>query len=295
MAGSPDRPGHLGSGARARIVFGTVALSGGPPAHTLLDRFRGAGGRALDLANSYEDGEAARAVGGWLAGRRLAGELTLYVKGCHPPTCRPELVGPEVERALRLLRVERLDVFLLHRDDPGFPVAAWAQALHAEVAAGRVGAVGVSNWTLVRTRELARALPAGELAAFSNHFSLADMLEAPWPGCLAVSRPGLCELAGMRVDVLAWSSLALGYFAGRESPSWSSPANAARRERARALASERGVSTTAIALAYVLHAGAHVLPVVRTGSAAHLDELMAAAELELSPAELEWLEAGAAI
>ena len=48
----------------------------------------------------------------------------------------------------------------------------------------------------------------------------------------------------------------------------------------------------AVALAYVLHQPENVLPVVGTLSEAHLDEALAAAELELSPSELGWLETG---
>jgi aryl-alcohol dehydrogenase-like predicted oxidoreductase len=280
---------------RSRIVFGTFALPDTAIAPALLDRFHAAGGRALDVANVYLDGEAARAAGKWLARSKPAG-VVVYAKGCHPPACRPELVGPEVEKALRLLGADHVGVFLLHRDDPNVPAEAWAEALQAEVAAGRIGAFGLSNWTLARTRELAAAVARNSgdgcdgLVAFSNHYSLAEMVSEPWPDCLAVSAAELAELGAMDLRVLAWSSLATGYFAGREQPSWSSPANAARRERARDLAARRGVSPTAIALAYVLHQASHVLPVIGTVSQDHLGEALGAAAIELTPAEAGWLE-----
>src|SRR6266568_36369 len=291
---SPDGSDPAAS-RRSRIVFGTFALPDTAVAPALLDRFHAAGGRALDLANVYRDGEAAVAAGKWLAQRRPAG-VVVYAKGCHPPACRPDLVRSEAEKALRLTGLDYLDVFLLHRDDPGVPAQVWAEALQAEVAAGRIGAFGVSNWTLTRTRELAGAVARtgrGGLAAFSNHFSLAEMVSAPWPDCLAVTRAELPELAALGLRVLTWSSLATGYFAGRDQPSWSSPANAVRRERARELAARRGVSPTAIALAYVLHQDDHVMPVIGTVSADHLGEALDAAALELTADEAGWLERGA--
>ena len=118
------------------------------------------------------------------------------------------------------------------------------------------------------------------------------MVSAPWAGCLAVSRGELDELADLGVKVLAWSSLATGFFAGRETPHWDSPANRARRERAAELGERLGSSPAAVALSYVLHQPNHVLPVVRTGSEAHLDEMLAAAELRLGDEELKWLETG---
>jgi aryl-alcohol dehydrogenase-like predicted oxidoreductase len=221
--------------------------------------------------------------------------MVLWAKGCHPPACHPDLVQQEVEYALRLTGLEYLDVFLLHRDNPEVPVQAWVEALDAEVTAGRIGAFGVSNWRLGRTRELAAAAAGrGEhgLVAFSNHFSLAELVAEPWPDCIAVTKAELPELAGLGLRMLAWSSLATGYFAGLEQPSWVSPGNAARRDRARELAAQRGVSPTAIALAYVLHQDDHVLPVIGTVSADHLDEALGAAAIELTPAEAAWLERG---
>jgi aryl-alcohol dehydrogenase-like predicted oxidoreductase len=283
------------SARRGRIVLGTFAVDDNEAAPALLDRYYAAGGRALDLANVYRDGEAAQAAGTWLRKRGLAGDMVLWAKGCHPPACHPGLVQQEVEHALRLTGLEYLDVFLLHRDNPEVPVQAWVDALDAEVAAGRIGAFGVSNWRLGRTRELAAAAAGrGEhgLVAFSNHFSLAELVAEPWPDCIAVTKAELPELAGLGLRMLAWSSLATGYFAGLEQPSWVSPGNAARRDRARELAAQRGVSPTAIALAYVLHQDDHVLPVIGTVSADHLDEALGAAAIELTPAEAAWLERG---
>ena len=280
---------------RARLVFGTLDLPDTSLAPRLLDRFHAGGGRAVDVANVYRDGEAARAAGKWLRSRPSADGVVVYAKGCHPPHCSPDLVGAEVDKACSLLGLPQLDVFLLHRDDPSLGVAEFADALLEQVDAGRIGGFGVSNWTVSRLRELRTYLDgndAGHLLAFSNHFSLAEMVSAPWEGCLAVSRGELDELGDLGVKVLAWSSLATGFFAGRETPHWDSPANRARRERASELGERLGSSPAAVALAYVLHQPSHVLPVVRTGSEAHLDEMLAAAELRLGDEELRWLETG---
>jgi aryl-alcohol dehydrogenase-like predicted oxidoreductase len=280
---------------RARLVFGTLDLPDNSLAPRLLDRFHAGGGRALDVANVYRDGEAARAAGKWLRSRPSADGVIVYAKGCHPPHCSPALVGAEVDKACRLLGLPQLDVFLLHRDDPSLPVAEFADALLEQVDAGRIGGFGVSNWTVSRLRELRTHLDgngARHLLAFSNHFSLAEMVSAPWEGCLAVSKEELVELAELEVRMLAWSSLATGFFGGRETPHWDSPANRARRDRAAELGERLGSSAAAVALAYVLHQPGQVLPVVRTGSEAHLDEMLAAAELRLGDDELRWLETG---
>jgi aryl-alcohol dehydrogenase-like predicted oxidoreductase len=276
-----------------RIIFGTLDLPDGDRGARLLDRYVDAGGWALDVANVYQDGEAARTVGRWLArGSRPA----LYAKGCHPPRCGPDLVAGEVDHARTLLDADFLDVFILHRDDPSVPVSGWAEALLGEVDAGRIGAFGVSNWTVERARELREHLDvigADGLQAFSNHFSLARMVSAPWPGCLALSEDDLRAVGELGMTVLAWSSLARGFFAGHDTPEWDSPSNRARRDRAGQLAARLGCSVSAVALAYVLHQRDHVLPVVGTRSEAHLDEALGAAAIQLSADDVAWLEDGA--
>ena len=117
------------------------------------------------------------------------------------------------------------------------------------------------------------------------------MVSAPWPGCLAVTKEELDELADLGVKVLAWSSLATGFFGGRErltgTARQSGPTRAGGRARRR-----RRQLAAAVALAYVLHQPGHVLPVVRPAPRRTLDEMLAAAGFRLGDEELEWLETG---
>jgi aryl-alcohol dehydrogenase-like predicted oxidoreductase len=281
-------------GRRSRLVLGSADLKDDAVTPGLLGRFYGAGGRALDVANVYADGESQRAIGKWLRASGVRDQLVLYGKGCHPPFCSPGLVHEEVERSLTNLGVDRLEVFLLHRDDPSVSVAIFADALQEEIAAGTILGFGVSNWTLARFRALSdHVRRAGDgLAAFSNHFSLAEMVTPTWPGCLAVTKGDLAELARAGVQMLAWASLAMGYFAGRDPQSWASPENEARRRRAAQLAAELGTTPNAVALAYVLSQPPNVHAVVGTRSEEHLAEALEACELELTPEQTAWLEAG---
>src|SRR4029079_6027059 len=120
-----------------RLIFGTLDLPDGDGGARLLDPYVEAGRRVLDVANVYQDGAASQTVGRWLA-RGTSPRPALYAKGCHPPRCAPELVTGEVDRSRMLLDADFLDVFILHRDDLSVPVSAWAQALLAEVQAGRI-------------------------------------------------------------------------------------------------------------------------------------------------------------
>jgi aryl-alcohol dehydrogenase-like predicted oxidoreductase len=279
---------------RSRLLYGSADLRDDDVTPVLLSRYYDAGGRRLDLANVYGDGESERAIGKWLAGTGLRDELELHVKGCHPPYCDPANVNAEVERARAALGVDRLDSFTLHRDDTQIPVEAFAEVLLAQVEQGRIAAFGVSNWTFARFVELLSALgiDAGKLAIFSNHFSLAEMVVPTWPGTLAMSEDELAALDAAGVTAIAWAALAGGFFAGRDQPSWAAAANLERRTRAEELAGRLGVTTPAVALAYVLAQGPRVWAAVGTRSLAHLNELLAAPALELTPDDLVWLRDG---
>jgi aryl-alcohol dehydrogenase-like predicted oxidoreductase len=284
-----------------RLVLGTANLAEAEKPDAVLDAFYDAGGRAIDLANVYGEGAAERVVGDWLRTTGRRDDVALYAKGCHPPLCEPQRVSSEVETALGNLGTDRLDAFLLHRDDPRIPVEAWAEALLGELRGGTIEAVGVSNWSLDRFSELRAQLTGsdddGGPAVFSNHFSLARMAEPPWPGCVAIDSASARALVGSGVTLLAWASLAHGYLssdAGGGDPSisrhWDTRENRERRRRAAELARELGVTTAAVAIAYVLaHDG--IRPVVGTRSVEHLADVLSAERLELPPEQLAQLEA----
>ncbi len=278
-----------------RLVLGSADLLDDDVTPRLLDLFHSEGGRALDLANVYGDGDSSRAVGRWLTQTRSRDEFTLYVKGCHPPFCSPALVSVEVDRARSLLGVDLLDVFVLHRDDPGYPVAAFADALREQVERGAIASFGVSNWMLARYQALRVSLgaPADRLRVFSNHFSLATMVTPTWPGCLSMSKEDVDAVAADGGTPLAWACLAGGYLAGRDVPSWTSAQNDERRIRLDQLAAGRGTIGPVLAVAYVLQRSDAMLAAVGTRSATHLAELLGAPRFGLSIEELDWLERGA--
>jgi aryl-alcohol dehydrogenase-like predicted oxidoreductase len=282
----------MSTDTRSRLLLGSADLRDDDVTPTLLDRFYEAGGRKLDLANVYGDGESQRAIGKWLAARGVRDALELHVKGCHPPYCDPTHVAGEVERSRTLLGVDTLDSFTLHRDDLEVPVDAFAETLLEQVERGTISSFGVSNWTFARFQELRAALgvDAATLAIFSNHFSLAEMVTPTWPGTLAMSEDELAALARSSVTAIAWAALAGGFFAGRDVPSWAGEDNLARRQRAQELAGRLGVSTPSVALAYVLSQGPRVWAAVGTRSLSHLGELLSAPEL--SPDDLAWLRHG---
>ena len=283
----------------SRCVLGTSGIRD-DTGFDRLDRFVAAGGNGIDTGRVYGGGASEAAVGRWIRRAAPAG-LTVFGKGAHPPHCTPDAVAADLASSLDALGVPRIDVYLLHRDDPSVPVGEFVDALEAERRAGRIGAYGGSNWTLPRlvaANRYAREHGAAGMTAVSNHFSLAEPVDALYQGCEATPAELRDHMAATGITLVPWSSQARGFFADvpRESldPNvwrcWDTAANRARAARAAALAAELGVATVNIALAYVLAQPFPTLPVIGPQTADELTIALRGIDIELTPAQLAWLE-----
>lgn len=289
----------------ARVVLGWSRMRDRRLASSILDRYLEHGGNAIDTAFAYGDGEPEALLGELLAERRLGPEVVVIGKGAHPPHCAPEAVRSQVEQSLARLRLDRVPLYLLHRDAPSVAASEFVDALAACAAEGLVGAYGASNWTPTRVDEAnayARAAGVAPFVAVSSNFSLGVPNEPPYPDAVTVRVPD--DLAWLRREglaLLAWSSQSRGYFSAttRADPLpdyvnrvWESDANVARRERATTVATRLGVSTTAVALAYVLCTDVAPFALVGPGSVEELEDSLNALSIDLDQELLDWLRDG---
>jgi aryl-alcohol dehydrogenase-like predicted oxidoreductase len=270
-----------------------------------LDALLEAGCSAFDLAASYQLGGTERLLGEWMASRRLRDRLFLIGKGGHPyPGLLPNrltagALSADLHASLRRLRIERLDLYLLHRDFPAAPLAPMVRTLGAALREGKILGWGVSNWSMERIeaiRTAARQEGLPPMSASSPHFSLVDWARPPWTGSVSIAGPAGREArafhARTALPVLAWSPLGAGFLTSNETGGcYGSGANVARRERARTLARERGWTVAQVALAYLFSQPFPVSAVVAASTGAKMRENVAAAAFRLTPAELEALEA----
>ncbi|HZJ52756.1 MAG TPA: aldo/keto reductase, partial [Myxococcaceae bacterium] len=249
-----------------------------------LDALVEAGCSAFDLAASYQLGGTERLFGHWMTSRRLRDRLFLVGKGGHPyPLVRPNRLTAaalvaDLHASLRRLRIERFDLYLLHRDFPAAPLEPMVRMLGAAHREGKFRAWGVSNWTVERIEAIqaaARQEGLPPMAASSPHFSLVDWARPPWTGSVSIAGPAGREArafhAGTRLPVLAWSPLGAGFLISNETGGcYGSPANVARRERARTLARERGWTVAQLALAYLFSQPFPVSAVVAASTGAKM-------------------------
>ncbi|WP_026923803.1 aldo/keto reductase [Glycomyces arizonensis] len=176
---------------------------------------------------------------------------------------RPSVLRDGVDQALRRLRVDRIGLLQLHRIDPDTPLADQLGALGELRAEGKIGHIGLSEVTVA---ELERARSIVEIASVQNRYNLLDREHDP---VLAA-----CDAAG--IAFLPWRPVAAG--------------SAGSRAEAAAVADELGATPTQVALAWLLARSPVVLPIPSTTGVGHLEENLAAADLELTSDQLDRLD-----
>lgn len=273
----------------------------------LLDAFFEAGGNLFDTGYVYGAGYTETLLGQWLKNRGVREQSVIIAKGAHSPLCYPDVIGKQLAQSLDRLRTDHVDIYFMHRDNPDVPVGEFVDAMDREVKAGRIrGPFGGSNWTMERMDEaIAYADRTGKQkpGALSNNFSLAEMLEPIWAGCVTSSTDAWkAWLTSRQMPNFAWSSQGRGFFtdrAGRDRRDseelvrvWYSERNFGRRDRAIELAARLGKSPIHIALAYVLNQPFPSVPLIGPRTLGELDDSLRALDITLSPADLEWLDGG---
>ncbi|MFF5965000.1 aldo/keto reductase [Streptomyces collinus] len=171
---------------------------------------------------------------------------------------RPEILRDQVRQALRRLRTERIELLQLHRIDPDTPLADQLGTLRELQTEGLVGRIGLSEVTV---EELERARELVDVVSVQNRYNLLDREHEPVLDA--------CAAAG--IAFLPWRPVAWGK-------------TGAEREIA-AVAAELGATPTQVSLAWLLDRAPVVLPIPGTARTGHLEENLAAADLELTSAQ----------
>jgi pyridoxine 4-dehydrogenase len=179
------------------------------------------------------------------------------------PVGRPEYLRQQVELSLRHLGVERIDLLQLHRIDPKVPVAEQVGELKKLQDEGKIRHIGLSE---VSVGDLKEAQKTAEIVSVQNLFNLAKR----------DAEPLLDHAAEHGIAFIPWFPLATGALAGPGSPLTT-------------LAKEHDASPSQLALAWLLKRSPVVLPIPGTSSVAHLEDNVAAADIELTDAEFDAL------
>ena len=207
----------------------------------------------------------------------------------------PEHLRKELDGSLQRLGVEQVELLYVHRRDASVPIEEVAQSLAELVKSGKTRQIGFSE-IAPTSLELAHAVQP--VAAVQSEYSLAT--RAPELGLLqkcaelgttmvAFSPVARSLLTDHPLSLDACKSLAFMQVNPRFQED-TYKLNMKKSEQFRTLAAELGTSASALAIAWLLAKGDHVVPIPGTRSVSHLDELAAGAGLSLSPTDLQAVE-----
>ena len=183
------------------------------------------------------------------------------------PDGRPEYLKQCVDKSLKRLRLERIDLYQLHRIDPKVPMEDSLGALKEMQDAGKIRHVGLSE---VSPDEIKRARKVVPIVSVQNQYNIGNR---KWEDTLTY-----CEKEGL--GFMPWSPIGggRGLKAG---------------DALEAAAKSHGVTVVQLALAWLLHRSSIMLPIPGTSSVAHLEENVAAEKLKLTPEEWKAIDAQA--
>ena len=266
-----------------RLGFGAMRIVGegvwGEPkdpgnAKKVLRRAVELGVEFIDTADAYGPDVSERLIGEALfpyaPGVTIATKagLTRQGPGKWLPVGRPEYLTQEVEMSLRLLKLERLDLWQLHRIDPKTPVEESLGAMKKLQEAGKIRHIGLSE---VKVPEIEEARKVVEIVSVQNKYNLGDRAHE--------DVLDYCTKHG--IAFIPWFPVAAGELA--------KPGG--KLDQA---AKQHGVTVGQLSLAWLLHRSPVILPIPGTSSMAHLEENLKAQDVSLSDAEWNEIESAAA-
>ncbi|MRG61651.1 aldo/keto reductase [Agromyces sp. CFH 90414] len=284
-------------------VFGWTL--GAEASEAVLDRFAALGGTVIDTADSYAAGRSESIIGNWMTSRGTRDRMVVATKvGRHHDRqgLAPETVRAAVDDSLARLHTDRIDLLHLHGEDPAVPLEETLGAVGALIEAGKVRALGASDFSPERLIE-ARVLAANGLPrvqAITTRYSL--MERRPFEGApeLVAHAQGLA--------VLPYFPLANGFLGGgvrrradvRHDARGDRVARHLGRRGHRVLAAvdeiafARGIQPATVALAWLLARPTVAAPVAGVSRPEQLEALLAAASVELHRSELVELDRASA-
>ncbi len=263
-----------------------------------------AGINFFDTANVYSAGSSEEITGRVLLSMVDRDEIVLATKvhgrmhdDANGQGLSRKAILREIDNSLRRLGTDYVDLYQIHRWDPSTPIEETMEALHDVVRAGKARYIGASSmfaWQFAKAQHVAETHGWTRFVSMQNYYNLLYREE---------EREMMPLLLDQGVGSIPWSPLARG----RLARPWDTTTNRSSQDafgqnlydemdrpivdEVNAIATRRSTSPASVALAWVLRHPAVASPIVGATKAHHLNDAVAALDLELSPEEVSALEA----
>ena len=272
--------------------FGTTISE--DTAFALLDRYFELGGNTIDTARIYGQADPADPdgptysegiVGRWLASRGMRKDVVLVTKGCHPDRscvtksriCK-QVLDQELETSFSELKVDSVDIYFLHRDNPDMPVGEIMDMLDEHVRAGKIPfTVSQIQWGLAATTPAAWGDP-----------TLVAMNDSEYAGYVK-----------NKIPVMAFASQGGGYYSKKLMGlplkdkilrRYESSKNQARLPIVKRIAEENSCTPAAVCMAFLTSNPLQSAAIVGCSTVAQLEDSMSLCDLTLTESQLEALQ-----
>ena len=265
-----------------------------------LDRARDMGIDFLDTANIYGPHRSEEVLGRWMASRGvrpvIATKAGIQRDPDRPVNNDPAHLEAELDGSLKRLGLDHVDLYYIHRHEASVPIEEVAEFMGTLIAKGKIGGWGMSE---ISPTTLRRAHAVTPVRAVQNEYSL--WTRQPELGLVQ-------DCARLGVAFVAFSPLARGVLGTdpfdvtslkegdfrhpmpRFQPEhW--PQNAANSQAFRDHARAKGTTAPALALAWLMAQGDHVIPIPASRTAAHVSDWADALTLDLGPEDLAEIDA----
>lgn len=300
----------------SRLVQGIIQVDRNDEAKGFaqLDSAFASGINCVDTAYIYGNSDAF--LGKWIRERGIRDQVAILAKGAHDSIRKkvtPFDIQHDLHETLARMQVSHIDLYVLHRDDPSYPIGPIVDVLNQLVKEGKIGAFGGSNWSAERLQaanDYAEKTGQIPFAVSSPNFSLADPLQVPWGGCLTISGDAHQDerdwYKANQMPIFSWSSMAGGFWSGRYSKAdldkytegqdklvkdcYCSDANFERLARAEELGQKKGLTVAQVSLAYIFNYPMNVFALVGAQTQEEVDANVAALNTTLTEQELLWLD-----
>ncbi|MBL6081537.1 aldo/keto reductase [Belnapia sp. T18] len=283
--------------------------------HRILDRLVDAGLHAIDTADVYsawapghQGGESETIIGEWLKASGKRGQVVIATKvgmkmGSGEQGLSRAWIMQEIEASLRRLQTDVIDLYQAHKDDETVPLEETLGAFADLIKAGKVRAIGASNYSAPRLKQALEVSTRDGLPRYETLQPLYNLMDRK---VFEEALGPLCQAEG--IGVINYYALASGFLSGK----YRSEADFGKSKRGGnmgkyltprglkvlaaldAVAGETAATPTQVAIAWLLAKPAVTAPIASATSADQLEDLLGATALGLSPAQVAALDEASA-
>jgi aryl-alcohol dehydrogenase-like predicted oxidoreductase len=285
-------------------VFGWTADE--TASFAILDRFVDAGGTMIDTADVYsawvpghKGGESETVIGKWLKQSGKREKVVIATKVGMMSGLAADTIEAACDSSLQRLGIDTIDLYYQHKDDPAVPLADSLGTFDALVKAGKIRAVGLSNFEAPRIEEALATAHHGGLTVPTAYQGWYNLLEREkYEGAIE----DVCT--GQGLAMFPFYSLANGFLTGKYR-SEADLGKSVRGDRNRAylegkgprvlaaldaVAAETGAPLAAVTIAWTRNRPGIAAPIASATSLAQLEEQLLGMTLELTPGQIEQLD-----